>query len=360
MKRPFERHRGFRTPSGIAESGSDGTASLVASLELARRAGRIVAPILKPFGMSVDFTEGHARVEDGTLVLLAQNAVQANRIRNLERRLTRALAAEGLPIFAVACRVLPAHAPAEPADNGPKGPVRHASMSGAQALRAGLGDVRDPKLRETLARLADVISPRPEEVPPESARLLEALRLRLMTGTLAVTSSTAMLPPAPDPALIPSAGAAAADPGLAGVRHRMSARLEARRALDERLEKLKTRAARLGASIEALAERAEAAADPQAFWACEAPKLESLRRAAASWTEAVDQVCSEIRAARAATAARTAPPPIRMAAPPEEMRRERAAEARWAAELEETIREARRAVVAADAEARAAQEAEDA
>lgn len=350
------RKPGFHTPEGIAAQSRHGTASLVASLELARRAGRIVAPILKPFGMSTDFTEGHARVENGTLVLLAQNAVQANRIRNLERRLTRALAAEGLPIFAVVCRVLPARAGTQNSPEEPASPVRHASMSGAKALRESLTGIRDPALRATLARLADVIAPRPEEIAPESERLLEHLRMRLVEGSVALSDVLEQLPPAPDPDLIPSEAAAVSNPELAGVRERMSARLAVRLALDEQLAERRAEAARLDAKIGAVDSRAAGAVDARAFWMHEAEHLEALRQEIVEWSEAVRSFCDEIKTRTAKPA--PPPPPIRMAAPPEEMRRERAAETRWEANLEDSIREVREAIVRADAAERAARDEE--
>ena len=89
------RKKGFRTLERVAEEGRGGAAPLFLSYDLARRAGKIVAPILRPFGMSLDFPEGHARVENGTLILLTQSAAQANRIRNLSTRLRVALSSAG-------------------------------------------------------------------------------------------------------------------------------------------------------------------------------------------------------------------------------------------------------------------------
>ncbi|MDY5200716.1 MAG: hypothetical protein SPH18_01700, partial [Sutterella parvirubra] len=153
------RKKGFRTLERVAEEGRDGTASLFHSFDLARRAGKIVAPILRPFGMSLDFTEGHARVENGTLILLTQSAAQANRIRNLSTRLRVALSNDGLPIYAVECRVLPQHAKEE-APEEPAGPARHPSRTGAAALMALAGDVKDE------ARRAPPPPPAPQPPPP--------------------------------------------------------------------------------------------------------------------------------------------------------------------------------------------------
>lgn len=338
---PFTAHkrrRGFRTIERVAEEGRSGTAALITSLSLARRAGRVVAPILRPFGMSTDFTEGHARVENGTLVLLAQTAVQANRIRNLSKRLTQALATEGLPLYAIECRVLPKHVDDAPPQE-PSGPARHPSRTGAAALLVAAQRVKDPKLRASLEKLAAVVAPRPEEAVPEALRTVERLQARLMQGVCAIRDATENLPAAPDASLIPEKGAVAADPGLAGVRERMLARLHARRALEERCEKLSTEATHFDARLTALdVLHNGGAVAPDTFWTAERlTELDLLRADIVRWAAEAQALAEELTQARRPKA--PLPPPIRMAAPPEEMRREKAGEAQFEANFRDLMRE---------------------
>ena len=71
---------------------------LMASYALSKRAGAVAAHVLRPFRMSIDFTDpAYCRVEGHTLVLLAESAVQQNRIRQLTPRLAAAAAAAGGP-----------------------------------------------------------------------------------------------------------------------------------------------------------------------------------------------------------------------------------------------------------------------
>lgn len=347
------RKKGFRTLERVAEEGRGGAAPLFLSYDLARRAGKIVAPILRPFGMSLDFTEGHARVENGTLILLTQSAAQANRIRNLSTRLRVALSNDGLPIYAIECRVLPQHAKEEAPEES-AGPARHPSRTGAAALMALAGDVKDEALRETLTRLAKTVAPRPEERVPEALRRMERLHTRFMRGVYAVRQAREHLPAAPDPDLVPDEASAAKDEGLAGVRTRMLARIAARREKEDACAALDAESSLLDARMSAFALPDDV--DPEAFWTEERlTELDGLQADLLRWEEAAATLAEQLRTAAAPKA--PLPPPIRMAAPPEELRREHSAEAQWEAHFQDLMDEVREQRIREDAE-RAAAEAD--
>lgn len=235
----FTRRKGFRSMDRLL-SEEDGTARLMSDFQIARRAGEVIQPVVKPFRLVLDFSQGHTRYEDHTLVLLAQNAAQLNRLRQLVPRMLAALAVKGLPVTDIDIRIAP---PAEPEPEPiPPAPPREHSIAASARLRARLEDFHDPELRATLARLADAIAPRPEEragqlrsefdeAGNDARRLLEALA-RLEDH----------LPEAPDPRLVPTEEDARLKPELTGVRDRLLSKLTRRVAFEDRLGRLRKRA----------------------------------------------------------------------------------------------------------------------
>ena len=142
---------------------------LMASYALSKRAGAVAAHVLRPFRMSIDFTDpAYCRVEGHTLVLLAESAVQQNRIRQLTPRLAAAAAAAGLPVTAVDARIIPKR-PAPQAGVPIPRIERAPSAVGAAAISGILDDIEDPALKATMERLRNVIKPGEEN----RRRLLE-------------------------------------------------------------------------------------------------------------------------------------------------------------------------------------------
>ena len=122
---------------------------LMASYALSKRAGAVAAHVLRPFRMSIDFTDpAYCRVEGHTLVLLAESAVQQNRIRQLTPRLAAAAAAAGLPVTAVDARIIPKR-PAPQAGVPIPRIERAPSAVGAAAISGILDDIEDPALKAT-------------------------------------------------------------------------------------------------------------------------------------------------------------------------------------------------------------------
>ena len=131
---------------------------------LAERAGKALAPVLKPFRLAIDFSDpAYCRIEGQTLVLLTESAVQQNRLRQLTQRLTAALVAEGLPFTAVEVRIIARTPDPEPLVIASSGP-RPKSAIGAAAVGAMLTEFENDKLRATMEKLRAALSPDEEDL----------------------------------------------------------------------------------------------------------------------------------------------------------------------------------------------------
>ena len=193
---------------------------LMASYALSKRAGAVAAHVLRPFRMSIDFTDpAYCRVEGHTLVLLAESAVQQNRIRQLTPRLAAAAAAAGLPVTAVDARIIPKR-PAPQAGVPIPRIERAPSAVGAAAISGILDDIEDPALKATMERLRNVIKPGEEN----RRRLLEERLGResidLSTERMRLTTLVADLTHGINAAIIPTEEEARDYPRLEAERER--------------------------------------------------------------------------------------------------------------------------------------------
>ena len=177
---------------------------LMASYALSKRAGSVAAQVLRPFRMNIDFTDpAYCRVEGHTLVLLAESAVQQNRIRQLTPRLAATAAAAGLPVSEVDVRIIPKRAAPQPGVPLPR-IERVPSAVGAAAITNILDDIEDPALRTTMEKLRDVIKPGEDN----RRRLLEERlgreSIQLSSEHMRLTTLVADLTHGIDAAIIPS------------------------------------------------------------------------------------------------------------------------------------------------------------
>lgn len=225
------RNRGFRSPErSLAESSATG--GLLADYELACRAGRAVMPVVRQIRLPLDYSSGRGvRIDDrGVITLIADSALQANRLRNLSKRLLERLVTEGVPVVGLEFRVrgrrstVEAHPDAEA--------MRTPSLIAAAELRHSAATLKNESLRLQILALADVLEPRPEEMPLAVQAALENTARRLTALLERAARLRDLLPSAPDPRLIPEEASAAADSRLSEVRRRMRSRL-ARRTLAE-------------------------------------------------------------------------------------------------------------------------------
>ena len=177
---------------------------LMASYALSKRAGSVAAQVLRPFRMNIDFTDpAYCRVEGHTLVLLAESAVQQNRIRQLTPRLAATAAAAGLPVSEVDVRIIPKRAAPQPGVPLPR-IERAPSAVGAAAITNILDYIKDPALRTTMEKLRDVIKPGEDN----RRRLLEERlgreSIQLSSEHMRLTTLVADLTHGIDAAIIPS------------------------------------------------------------------------------------------------------------------------------------------------------------
>ena len=220
---------------------------LLSDFELAQRAGRAVAPLLKAFHFAIDFTDpAHCRIDGETLVFLVSSADQENRLRQLQRRLRAALATAGLPLTDIDVRIIPKGVGAGYRLEIPRC-ERPASASGAAALDREIEQIEDPELKETLARLRDTIAPATlegtslleEKLAHESLALAERRReLTILEGDLSYGIDAASLPTDEEVAELPP---------LAAVRERLLQKVARQ---SERLADVRAEIARIDRRLE--------------------------------------------------------------------------------------------------------------
>lgn len=239
------RSRGARL---ISSTFSRNGNPLAAEYALARRAGAAIAPVLRPFRMTLRTDDpAHCRIEGRTLVILAENATQLSRLRQLTGRMSAALAAKGLPIDAIETRIVPKSASGiREGIELPCSP-RAPSAAGAAAVASVAATVRDEELRRTLEKLSRSLSPDPAAQKERLAEKLSAEAMHLAEERLerngrakALESDIAAVP-------VPAEQDAALYPRLAAAR---KARLAEKSALESRLA---AERARLGAIEKRLA-----------------------------------------------------------------------------------------------------------
>ena len=232
---------------------------LMASYALSKRAGAVAAHVLRPFRMSIDFTDpAYCRVEGHTLVLLAESAVQQNRIRQLTPRLAAAAAAAGLPVPAVDARINPKR-PAPQAGVAIPRIERAPSAVGAAAISGILDDIEDPALKATMERLRNVIKPGEEN----RRRLLEERLGResidLSTERMRLTTLVADLTHGINAAIIPTEEEARDYPRLEAERERklelLAEQKDRRLVAVHRLERIDARLDAINRALELLAEQ---------------------------------------------------------------------------------------------------------
>lgn len=81
--------------------------ALSEQIELSKLAGQVIARITRPFRFSLDFANGRCRIDGDVLVILADEAMQLNRLRQLKPRMLAGLVSSGIPVSDVQFRILP-------------------------------------------------------------------------------------------------------------------------------------------------------------------------------------------------------------------------------------------------------------
>lgn len=280
LPRDFElRRRGFRSPRKSLEQGA-GSESLVESYEIARRAGRAVAPVVKAMGLPLDYSTARGvRFEEGGIVLIADSAAQLARLRNMERRLLERLVAEGVPVTGLSFRLRARKAAQEQAE-APV-PVRSPSIIAAAELREAASRLISPELREQILALARMMTPSPGEMPLAVLSALDAQDERLARLASEADALEAALPPAPDPKLLPSEANARESEAIADLRARMLARIERRAAGEAALRGARALLGKAGSELAAMKARAvPQAPGGEAFEEAEADRSDALEAAA--------------------------------------------------------------------------------
>ena len=260
------KRRPIRSVAQSLKAGDDRSVELMADLELARRAGKAIQPVVKQMRLAIDFENpGNCRIDPeqhDRLILFAKNSVQHSRLRNLTTTLLSRIMLEGLPIMAIAIRIRPEKSVDEEAQSQTPQP-RRGSISGAARLRAAARTgIADEKLAALFERLADAVEPRPERESIDLYDSLDALIASARAGVIAAEQLKVRLPKAPDEKLIPSEKAAARAATVAELRRRMIERLENRRRFERPIMEaeaaLKREAVRARALLAALKSEAEA------------------------------------------------------------------------------------------------------
>ena len=209
---------------------------LMASYALSKRAGAVAAHVLRPFRMSIDFTDpAYCRVEGHTLVLLAESAVQQNIPK-------RPAPQAGVPIPRI---------------------ERAPSAVGAAAISGILDDIEDPALKATMERLRNVIKPGEEN----RRRLLEERLGResidLSTERMRLTTLVADLTHGINAAIIPTEEEARDYPRLEAERERklelLAEQKDRRLVAVHRLERIDARLDAINRALELLPSDAQAA-----------------------------------------------------------------------------------------------------
>ena len=219
----------------------------MASYALSKRAGAVAAHVLRPFRMSIDFTDpAYCRVEGHTLVLLAESAVQQNRIRQLTPRLA---------VTAVDARIIPKR-PAPQAGVPIPRIERAPSAVGAAAISGILDDIEDPALKATMERLRNVIKPGEEN----RRRLLEE---RLGRESIDLSTERMRLTHGINAAIIPTEEEARDYPRLEAERERklelLAEQKDRRLVAVHRLERIDARLDAINRALELLPSDAQAA-----------------------------------------------------------------------------------------------------
>ncbi len=249
------RRRGLRT---FFKTLGDGrrTHGLMAQYDLAVRAGKALQHAAAEARLALDFSEGRrCRIEGETLVLLVDNAVQHNRLKNMRTRLLAAIMTKGLPITNIKIRLrAPKPAEAEPRPAEPDPVCRRPSIAGAAALRRAASEAVAKDMREALAALASLVGPTAEEAPIVLQTTISEEGKRIAAGLQSVEELLPRLPQAPDERLIPSEADAEKDAALAAVRERMLARLNVRRSCEAPLAQARSTLKALAARIALIAE----------------------------------------------------------------------------------------------------------
>lgn len=81
--------------------------ALSEQIELSKLAGQVIARITRPFRFSLDFANGRCRIDGDVLVILADEAMQLNRLKQLKPRMLAGLVSSGIPVSDVQFRILP-------------------------------------------------------------------------------------------------------------------------------------------------------------------------------------------------------------------------------------------------------------
>lgn len=195
-------------------------------------------------------------------MLLAENAVQQNRIRQLTPRLAAAAAAAGLPVTEVDARIIPRR-PA-PQSGVPVPRIeRRPQPSAAAAITSILGDIEDPALRATMQRLRDVITPGENN----RRRLLEERlgreSIELSTERMRLATLVSDLTHGIDAAIIPTEEEARDYPRLEAERARklglQAEQIDRRRTASRRLERIDARLETINRALELLPSNVQAA-----------------------------------------------------------------------------------------------------
>lgn len=152
-------------------------------IEMSKRAGEVIARITRPFRFSIDFANGRCRIDGDVLVVIADEAMQLNRLRQLKPRMLAGLVSSGIPVVDVQFRIMP-NGRAEPEVYSPPPLEDNASSLFASWEIEEEAQRMPEKVRDNFIRIAGNLRPKDSEL-----RSHMTSRLDSEAGELAEASS---------------------------------------------------------------------------------------------------------------------------------------------------------------------------
>ena len=147
--------------------------ALSEQIELSKLAGQVIARITRPFRFSLDFANGRCRIDGDVLVILADEAMQLNRLKQLKPRMLAGLVSSGIPVSDVQFRILPSGRP-EPEVYAPP-PIEEDSSSLFASWEIEQAARRMPeKIRGNFLKIARSLRPADSELRDHMTSRLDA------------------------------------------------------------------------------------------------------------------------------------------------------------------------------------------
>lgn len=150
-----------------------GMHALSEQIELSKLAGQVVARVTRPFRFSLDFANGRCRIDGDVLVILADEAMQLNRLRQLKPRMLAGLVSSGIPVSDIQFRILPSGRAEPEAYAPPKSEGDSASLFASWEIAEGARRMPE-KIRGNFLKIARSLRPADSELRNHMTSRLDA------------------------------------------------------------------------------------------------------------------------------------------------------------------------------------------